>query len=681
MKRIVIPALVFGLLVLVAACKKPAPQPDSQAAAEAFQWQIDQFADVKILRYQVKGFEDLTPAQKELVYYLSQASLCGRDITWAQNYKHNLVIRKTLDAVVEGYKGDRSDPQWQAFMTYVKQVWYANGIHHDYASDKFTPGFTPEYFAGLVKGSEGVKLPLAEGQTVDGLLDFLKPILFDPAVDAKKVSQDSSQDLVKASAINFYEGVTQAEVEKFYAAMAKKDDPAPVSYGLNSRLVKKGGKIVEETAKIDGLYGPAIAPIVGWLEKAAGVAENDQQKKVIEKLIEYYKTGDLKTFDEYNVLWVADTQSRIDFVNGFIEVYNDPLGRKAMWESNVNFKDLEATKRADAISAAAQWFENQSPIDPRFKKKEVKGVSAKVITAAQIGGDCYPATPIGINLPNANWIRSQYGSKSVTLENITYASSQASLLSGFGAEFAASPEELERSRAYGAQTSNIHTDLHEVLGHGSGILLPGVTGEALKNYHSPVEEARADLFALYYLMDPKMIELGLLPSVEAAKAGYDSYMRNGLLTQIVRIKPGKTIEQAHMRCRSMVSHWVYEKGQAEGAIAKEVRDGKTYFVIKDYDKLRGLFGRLLAEVQRITSEGDYEAGKALIETYGVQIDPELHKEVLDRYAKLNLAPYTGFINAVYVPVVENGKIVDVKVEYPTDYVQQMLKYGKEYAFL
>ncbi|MDD8026529.1 MAG: dihydrofolate reductase [Acidobacteriota bacterium] len=681
MKRFVILGVIVGLSVLVTACKKTAPQPEPKAQAEAFQWQVDQFADVKILRYQVKDFETLTPLQKELVYYLSQATLCGRDITFAQNYKHNLVIRKTLDAIVEGYKGDRNDPQWQTFMIYVKRVWYANGIHHDYSSDKFEPGFTADYFAALVKGSEGVKFPLAEGQTVDGLLAFLKPILFDPSVDAKKVSQDSTKDLVKSSAVNFYEGVTQAEAETFYAGMAKKDDPTPVSYGLNSRLIKKDGKIVEQVASINGLYGPAIAKIVFWLEKAAGVAENEVQKRVIEQLIAYYKSGDLKDFDAYNILWVADTQSRIDFVNGFIEVYNDPLGRKAMWESNVNFKDLEATKRADTISANAQWFEDNSPIDPKFKKKEVKGVSAKVITAAMLGGDCYPATPIGINLPNANWIRTQHGSKSVTLENITYASSQSSLLSGFGPEFCASPEELERSRTYGAYAGNIHTDLHEVLGHGSGRLLPGVTNEALKNYHSPVEEARADLFALYYIMDPKMIELGLLPSVESAKAQYDGSIRNGLLTQMVRIQPGKTIEQAHMRCRAMVSHWVYEKGLPENVIVKEVRDGKTYFVIKDYQKLRALYGKLLAEVQRITSEGDYEAAKALIETYGVKLDQDLHKEVLDRYAKLKLAPYTGFMNALYVPVVENGKIIDVKVEYPSDYVQQMLWYGKEYSYL
>jgi dipeptidyl-peptidase-3 len=681
MKRIVILAAVFSQLALAAACKKSEPKPEPQVQQESFQWQVDQFADVKILRYQVKGFETLTPAQKELVYYLSQAALCGRDITFAQNYKHNLVIRKTLDAIIEGYKGDRNDPQWQAFMVYVKRVWYANGIHHDYSSDKFEPGFTADYFATLVKGSEGVKFPLAEGQTIDGLLAFLKPIVFDPAVDAKKVSFDSSRDLVRSSAVNFYEGVTQAEVEKFYAGMARKDDPAPASHGLNSRLVKKSGKIVEEVASINGLYGPAIAKIVFWLEKAAGVAENEPQKKVIEKLIEYYKTGDLKTFDAYNILWVADTQSRIDFVNGFIEVYNDPLGRKATWESNVNFKDLEASKRADTISANAKWFEDNSPIDPRFKKEEVKGVSAKVITAAMLGGDCYPATPIGINLPNANWIRSQYGSKSVTLENITYASTQSSLQSGFGPEFSASPEELERSRTYGAHAANILTDLHEVLGHGSGKLLPGVTGESLKNYHSPIEEARADLFALYYIMDPKMLDLGLLPSAESARAQYDASIRNGLLTQIVRIQPGKNIEQAHMRCRAAVSHWVYEKGLSENVIVKEVRNSKTYFVIKDYQKLRALYGRLLAEIQRITSEGDYPAAKAFIETYGIQVDPVLHKEVLDRYAKLKLAPYTGFLNVVYVPVEQNGKIVDIKVEYPLDYVQQMLRYGKEYSFL
>lgn len=677
LKKLVFLTLAFGIAFLVTACKKTEPEPQS----EAFQWQVDQFADVKILRYQVKGFDSLTPAQKELVYYLSQAALSGRDITFAQNYKHNLIVRKTLDAIVEGYKGDRSDPQWAPFMTYVKRVWFSNGIHHHYAYDKFVPDFTFEYFAALAKGSEGVSFPLALGRTLDDLLAFLKPILFDPAVDAKKIGQDSSQDLIKTSAVNFYEGVTQAEVEAYYAALAKKDDPEPISYGLNSRLVKKDGKVVEEVARIGGLHGPAIEKIVPWLEKAAGVAENEQQKKVIEKLVEYYKTGDLKTFDEYNILWVSDTQSLVDFVNGYIEVYNDPMGRKATWEALVNFKDLEATKRTEAISSAAQWFEDNSPIDPRFKRREVKGVTAKVINAAQLGGATYPSTPIGINLPNATWIRKVHGSKSVTLGNITYASSQSALSSGFGPEFTSSAEVLERSKKHAALAGDIHTDLHEVLGHASGQLMPGVSVEALKNYHSPVEEARADLFALYYIMDPKMVELGLLPSLEAAKADYDGGIRNGLLTQMVRIQPGKTITQAHMRSRALVSHWVFEKGKPENVISKEVREGKTFFVINDYQKLRALYGRLLAEIQRITSEGDYEAAKSLVETYGVNLDPELHKEVLARYAKLNLAPYTGFMNVVYVPVVENGKIVDVKVESPTDYVQQMLKYGKEYSFL
>jgi dipeptidyl-peptidase-3 len=486
---------------------------------------------------------------------------------------------------------------------------------------------------------------------------------------------------VAQSAVNFYEGVTQAEVEAYYKKIAVKDDPTPISYGLNSRVVKKDGNVVEEVAKVGGLYGTAIEKIVTWLEKAAGVAENEPQKKIIEKLIEYYRTGDLKKFDEYSVLWVGDVQSRVDFVNGFIEVYQDPMGRKAAWESLVNFKDIAATKRADALSSAAQWFEDRSPVDARFKKKEVKGVSAKVITAAMLGGACYPVTPIGINLPNANWIRGAHGSKSVTLENITYANNQSTLTSGFGQEFAASADELERAKTYGALAGNIHTDIHEVLGHGSGKLLPGVAVEALKNYHSPIEESRADLFALYYIMDEKMLELGLLPSLDAAKADYDSSIRNGLMTQLTRIRPGKTVEQAHMRGRAMVAHWAYEKGLPENVIVKEVRDGKTYFTIKDYQKLRALYGLLLAEIQRITSEGDYPAARDLIENYGVKVEPELHAEVLARYAKLNLAPYGGFLNPLYTPVVENGRIVDVKIEYPDDYVKQMLRYGKEYSFL
>jgi dipeptidyl-peptidase-3 len=680
-KRSLVLTLVLTLFFLVGGCQKSQPEPEAEVSLQDFKWQVDQFADLRILRYQVPGFEELPAAQKELIYYLSEAALCGRDIIFDQNYKHNIIIRKTLDAIVEGYKGERTDPQWEKFMVYTKRVWFSNGIHHHYATDKFIPGFTVDYFTTLVKESEGVDFPLAEGQTLDDLVAFLNPIIFDPTVDAKKVSQDSTKDLVVQSAVNFYEGVTQKEVEDYYKSIADEDDPTPISYGLNSKVIKKEGKVVEEVASINGHYGPAIAKIVYWLEKAAAVAENEQQRKVIEKLIEYYKTGNLESFDEYNILWVDDTDSRVDFVNGFIEVYNDPLGMKASWEALVNFKDLVATKRTNTISANAQWFEDNSPVDPRFKKKDVKGVTAKVITVAMLGGDCYPDTPIGINLPNANWIRKNYGSKSVTLENITYAYDQSSLDSGFGKEFAYSEEELERTRKYGALAGNILTDLHEVLGHGSGQLLPGVTAEALKNYHSPIEEARADLFAFYYIMDEKMVELGLLPNLDAAKAGYDASIKNGLMTQLRRIELGKTVEQAHMRSRALVSHWVYEKGQPENVISKEIKDGKTYFVINDYQKLRQLYGDLLAEVQRITSEGDYDAARDLVETYGVQIDPELHKEVLDRFSKLNLAPYGGFMNPVCIPVMENGKIVDVKIEYPDDYVQQMLRYGKDYSFL
>jgi dipeptidyl-peptidase-3 len=671
--------MTFLIVILIGGCKK-AEEP-AEAAAQEFQWQIDKFADLKILRYQVPGFDELPLSQKKLIYYLSEAALCGRDIITDQNYKHNLTIRKTLDAIVEGYKGDRTDPQWEKFMVYTKRVWFSNGIHHHYSTDKFIPDFTANYFATLIKESEGVEYPLTEGQSPDDLIAFLQPVIFDPSVDAKKVSQDATQDLVTHSAVNFYEGVTQEEVENYYKSIAEEDDPTPIWYGLNSRVVKKNGKLTEEVASIDGMYGPAIGKIVYWLEKASGVGENDQQKQVIDKLIEYYRTGDLEKFDEYNILWVNDVESLVDFINGFIEVYSDPLGIKGSWESIVNFKDLAATKRADTLAANAQWFEDNSPVDPRFKKEEVKGVTAKVITAAILGGDAYPSTPIGINLPNANWIRKNHGSKSVTLENITYAYDQASLGSGFGEEFSYSEAILERAKKYGSQASNLSTDIHEVLGHGSGQLLPGVVYESLKNYHSPVEEARADLFALYYIMDEKMVELGLLPNLDAAKANYDSSLRNGLMTQLRRIEFGKTIEQAHMRGRALIAYWVYEKGKPENLISKEIKEGKTYFVINDYQKLRQLYGQLLAEVQRITSEGDYEAARNLVENYGVQIDQELHKEVLERFSKLNMAAYGGFINPVYTPVIEDGEIVDIKIEYPTDYVKQMLRYGKDYSFL
>ena len=673
--------LCIALVGLAVGCKKKEPAPQPAAAAPDFQWQIDQFADLRILRYQVPGFESLTPAQKELVYYLSEAATCGRDIIFDENYKYNLTIRRTLDAIVAGYKGDRTNPRWAEFMTYVKRVWFSNGIHHHYSNDKFVPGFDADDFAALVKGSEGVSFPVAAGQSVDDLVAFLCPILFDPAVAPKKVSQDSAKDLVTNSAVNFYDGVTQAEVEGYYKGIVDTKDETPISYGLNTRVVKKDGQVVEQVAKIDGLYGPAIAKIVYWLEKAAGVAENGQQRKVIEALVAYYKSGSLEQFDQYSILWVEDLASLVDFINGFIEVYNDPLGLKASWESVVNFKDLAATKRADTISANAQWFEDNSPVDPRFKKKEVKGVSAKVITAAMLGGDCYPSTPIGINLPNANWIRKNFGSKSVTIENITYAYDQSSLKSPFGAEFTYSPDLLERAKKYGPLAGNIHTDLHEVLGHGSGQLMPGVGSESLKNYHSAIEESRADLFALYYIMDDKMVELGLLPTIEAAKAEYDLDIRNGLMTQLTRIQPGKTIEEAHMRARAMVAEWVYDKGKAENVVERVMKDGKTYFVINDYAKLRRLFGQLLAEVQRITSEGDYEAAKTLMETYGVQVDQALHQEVLDRYAKLHLAPYSGFVNPVYTPVIEKGRIVDVKISLEEGYVEQMMRYGRDYSFL
>ncbi len=679
MKRFFICALAFSLAIFAAGCKKTRTQPE--AAAQEFKWQVDQFADLRILRYQVPGFDDLPLSQKELIYYLGQAALCGRDIITDQNYKHNLTIRQTLDAIVEGYKGDRTNPQWEKFMIYTKRVWFSNGIHHHYSTDKFTPEFSPDYFATLVRESEGVPFPLAKGQTLDDLIAFLQPILFDPSVDAKKVSQDSTGDLVANSAVNFYESVTQAEVENYYKSIVDENDPTPISYGLNSKVTKKSGKVVEEVYSANGLYRPAIERIVFWLEKAAGVAESDLQKQVIEKLVEYYRTGDLEKFDEYNILWVRDVESRVDFINGFIEVYSDPMGMKGSWESIVNFKDLEATKRMETIAANARWFEDHSPTDPRFKRREVKGVTGKVITAAMLGGDAYPSTPIGINLPNANWIRRTHGSKSVTLENITYAYDQASQGSGFNEEFSYSQEEVERAKKYGYLAGNIHTDLHEVLGHASGQLLPGVSSETLRNYHSPIEEARADLFALYYLMDDRMVEFGLFPTLEAAKASYDRSIRNGLMTQLTRIEPGKTIEQAHMRGRALIARWVYEKGQPENVIAKKINDGKTYFVVNDYQKLRRLFGELLAEVQRITSEGDYEAARDLVETYGVQVDQKLHKEVLDRYSKLNLAPYSGFINPDYTPVVENGRIIDVKISYPDDYVRQMLRYGKEYSLL
>ncbi|MBN1187571.1 MAG: dihydrofolate reductase [Bacteroidales bacterium] len=666
---------------LLTGCKSNKSEPTANEQNDDFQFFVEKFADIKIMRYQVPGFEELTLQQKKLIYYLSEAALAGRDIIFDQCGKYNLAIRRTLEAIYETYSGDRNTDDFKNFEIYLKRVWFSNGIYHHYSSDKFTPGFSKEYFSQLIEKTDSTKLPVTNSQSVKALMDIILPVIFDPEVLPKRVCSDTKVDIVKNSAVNFYENVTEKEAVDFYEKMKDPNDSTPISYGLNSKLVKENGKLVEKIYALNGMYGQAIEKINYWLEKAAGVAENDQQKAVIQKLIEYYKTGDLKTFDDYSVLWVEDLDSRIDFVNGFIENYEDPLSLKATWEGLVNFKDIEATKRTEIISSNAQWFEDHSPIEDRFKKKEVKGVSAKVITAAILAGDCYPSTPIGINLPNADWIRKDYGSKSVTIENITFAYDQVSLKSGFLEEFASGPEEIELIRKYGSLTDNLHTDLHECLGHGSGQLLPGVSGDALKNYASPLEEMRADLFGLYYLMDDKLIELGLVPDKEAPKAEYLSYIRNGLMTQLVRIEEGKDVEQAHMRCRQTISRWCYEKGKADNVIEEFKKDGKTYYKINDFEKLRSLFSELLQEVQRIKSEGDYEAGKNLIETYGITFDRDLHKEVLARYKKLDLAPYGGFLNPKYELVEKDGEIIDVKISYPDNYPEQMIYYSKEYSFL
>lgn len=650
-----------------------------------FKFLTEQFADAKILRYQVPGFEQLSLNQKKLIYYLSQAALCGRDITYDQNFKQNLLIRKTLEGIYAHYKGDKNAPEFKNFVIYLKRVWFSNGIHHHYSTDKFLPDFSREYFADLVKATEPENLPLADGQSVDQFLAEITPVIFDPAVAPKRVSQDAGKDLVIESAANFYEGVSQKEVEDYYSSLKAADQKAGndtrISYGLNSKVIKENGRVVEKTYKIGGLYSAAIEKIVFWLEKALPFTETQEQKAAIEKLIAFYQSGDLKTWDEYNVLWVKDLNSMVDVVNGFIEVYGDPLALKANWESVVNFKNLEATKRTEIISQNALYFETNSPTDAKYKKKEVTGVSAKVITVAQLGGECDPTTPIGINLPNANWIRKEFGSKSVTMDNITYAYDKASEGNGFMEEFAWSKEEIENNQKYGTLAGNLTTDLHECLGHGSGKLLPGVSADALKNYHSAIEESRADLFALYYIMDPKLVSLGLIPDVTVGKTEYDNYIRNGMMTQLVRIQPGKNIEQAHMRDRALIAHWVYEKGREKNIVEKVNRDGKTYFRINDYLALRDLFGQLLREIQRITSEGDYKAAKEIVEKYGVNVDPALHQEVLERYKKLNIAPYAGFINPVFSPVIVNDTISDISIFYPDDFATQMLNYSQEYSFL
>ena len=676
MKKQLIACAAFALLTACSGSKT------TTAEADKFDYTVEQFADLQILRYRVPGFENLSLQQKELVYYLTEAALQGRDILFDQNGKYNLRIRRTLEAIYTGYKGDKNTPDFKAMEVYLKRVWFSNGIHHHYGSEKFVPGFAPEFFKEAVLSVDASTLPLAEGQTAEQLCDELSLVIFDPAVMPKRVNQAAGEDLVLTSACNYYDGVTQKEAEDFYNAMKDPKDETPVSYGLNSRLVKENGKIQEKIWKVGGLYGQAIDKIVYWLKKAEGVAENPEQKAVIAELIKFYETGDLKTFDEYAILWVKDLNSLVDFVNGFTESYGDPLGMKASWESLVNFKDMEATHRTEIISGNAQWFEDHSPVDKQFKKDEVKGVSAKVITAAILAGDLYPATAIGINLPNSNWIRSHHGSKSVTIGNITDAYNKAAHGNGFNEEFVYSDAELQLIDKYADLTGELHTDLHECLGHGSGKLLPGVDPDALKAYGSTIEEARADLFGLYYVADPKLVELGLTPNADAYKAEYYTYLMNGLMTQLVRIEPGNNVEEAHMHNRQLIARWVFEKGAADKVVELVKKDGKTYVVVNDYEKLRELFGELLSEIQRIKSTGDYQGAHDLVENYAVKVDPALHAEVLERYKKLNLAPYKGFVNPKYEAVVDAaGKITDVKVTYDEGYAEQMLRYSKDYSNL
>jgi dipeptidyl-peptidase-3 len=660
----------------------PKTEELSTETEENFEFTNEQFADLRILRYYIPGFESLSLQQKELLYYLSEAALAGRDITWDQNYKYNLTIRKTIENIVASYKGDKNSEDFKQFMIYAKRIWFSNGIHHHYSSDKIMPEFSPEYFSNLVKLSDEKALPLNANESVDDFINRLTPILFDPNLVAKKVSLDSKKDLILNSAVNFYEGVNEKEAVAFYEKLTDKTTKTPVMLGLNSKLVKENGVITEKIWKVGGMYTAAIEKIVYWLEKAITVAENPAQKLALEKLVTYYKTGSLKDFDEYNIAWVKDTASAIDATHGFIEVYEDPLGKKGSFEAVVSVKDFEASKRIAAIGANAQWFEDNSTLLPQHKKKNVTGISAKVINAVMECGDAAPSTPIGINLPNNEWIREVHGSKSVNLGNIVEAYERAaggSVVNEFYYGEAVKKAVIE----YGGLADKLHTDMHEVIGHASGQIEPGVgqPHETLKNYASALEEGRADLVALYYLMDQKLVDLGVMPSLEYGKASYDDYITSGLLVQLSRLKLGDNIEEAHMRNRQMLALWAYEKGKAENVIEKKVENGKTYFVINDYTKLRALFGELLKELQRIKSQGDYKAGKNLIENYGVKVDLALHKEVLDRYSKLKMAPYQGFIQPKLVPVYKDSKLIDVKVEYPKNFVDQMMEYGKNYSYL
>jgi len=663
MNKIVTMMTMAGMAAFLAGCNSP--------KEENFKYTIDAFADLKVMRYQIPGWEDLTLQQKEYAYHLAEAAKWGRDILWDQNCKENMRVRHALEAILKIEDIDKETPEYQDFLTYAKRVFFSNGIHHHYAEDKIFPACNKGYFAGLM---------IRAGVADEELLD----IIYNPAIYPQRRSTDTSGDIVKESAVNFYDGVTRDEVEKYYAGIMDPKDPHPISYGLNTKVVKDAkGKVVELPWKVGGIYSPAIEKICEELKKAQAVAENDIQKRALGLLIEYYNTGDLRTWDAFNIEWVKDTIGTVDFINGFIEDYNDPLGRKASWEGYVNIKDFEASKRTEILSANAQWFEDHSPVDPRFKKKTVKGISAKVINAVCLAGDSYPSTPIGINLPNADWIRKEHGSKSVTIANITHTYDWAAqeLPTSTLQEFAWNQKEIDLAKKWGTVADEIHTDLHECLGHGSGQLLPGVSTTAMGEYASALEEARADLFGLYYTADPKMVELGIMPDPEAYKAEYANYIRNGLMVQFTRVELGRPNTEAHMQNRKLIAEWCYEKGKADNVIEKKVRDDKTYFVVNDYVKLRALFAELLAEIQRIKSEGDYQAGKNLIETYAVHIDPDLHKEVLERYKALNLKPYGGFVNPEIRPVYNNGKVTDYEVVYTDDYLGQMMEYGQKYGTL
>ena len=660
--------LTIGAAAALCSCS----QGEKKTQDTDFHYLLDEFADLKVIRFRVPGWDNLSFRQKEYAYHLSEAAKLGRDITWEQYCKWNLPIRHVVEDILNEYEGDRECADFQNFTVYAKRLFFANGIHHHYSEDKFFPECPKEYFQSLMEA-------VGDGEQATELLE----VIYSPDIYPQRRSTSKTGDIVELSAVNFYDGVTREEVDKYYNSMMDPNDKTPISYGLNTKVVKEDGKVVEKPWKVGGIYGPALEKICAELEKAAAVAETDLQKEAIGKLVEYYRTGDLKTWDDFNIDWVQDTVGTIDFINGFIEDYDDPLGRKATWEGYVNMKDSAASARTEVLSANAQWFEDNSPVDPRFRKPHVKGVSAKVVDGITLAGATYPATPIGINLPNADWIRRDYGSKSVTIANITHAYDYAAQESPKSTltEFAYDQAEIDAYKQYGSYTDEIHTDLHECLGHGSGQLLPGVSSTALGEYQSTLEEARADLFGLYYMADPKLVELGIMPNAEAYKPAYSNYIRNGLFVQFTRVELGKQNTEAHMQNRKLIAEWCYEKGAARGIIEKKMRDGKTYFVVNDYEALRGLFAELLAEIQRIKSEGDYAAGKNLVETYAVNIDPQLHKEVLERYAALNLKPYGGFVNPDIVPVEKDGKVVDYKIVYVDNYLQQQLDYGKKYRTL